>query len=311
MNLKIPASQMTAWLLVATLAPALCVVGRSGWLTVLAVAVLCGILCFCTWKYGTGDMPAWLCVLEILWLAVILGSVGRISGTSWKETDAIPIIPGVLMFIAALGVQRGGDGAARSGATLIWLVLPILLIVLLAGTADGDFRWVRTGLCEPDERLVSVLLLPCLCIFLPRQKTAHLPWGTVIVGTVTIAASVLMDATMGAEVAAGAANTFYEFSKGVSLLGIARRFEALVACALTGGWFAFFTVAFSAAYHLGEKISPRGGKWCVWVCAGLAIGILCILPKGLQGMAIGSLIFWVFLPLLTQGLGGRKKVEKR
>ena len=115
---------------------------------------------------------------------------------------------------------------------------------------------------------------------------------------------------MGSEVASGATSSFYEFSKGVNLFGVAERFEALVACALTAGWFALFTLILCAVYHLTEKIFFPASKWCVWIAAAASMGLMCILPKADSWMAIGALIFWGFLPVAAQGIGCAKNIEK-
>lgn len=302
MNNRIPTPQAAAWMLVATIGPILSIIGQSGWIAVLLVAFVCGILCVCTQTYGTGRLPAWLCVLEIGWLTLSLGSLAGASGTCWEETNAIPVIPAILVIVSALASQNGGSRAARAGATLVWLVLPVLAVVFLLGTADINIHWVRKEWNTPDERLLSLLLIPCLGVFLPRDKDRGSGWLVAVIGAAAVAASVVMDGVMGAQIAGNAPNTFYEFSKGVSLLGVAERFEALVSCVLTGGWFALFTVLLSGAYHLAERIIPGAGKWCVWLCAGIGIVVMCILPNGLPGLAVGNLIFWVFLPLITQGI---------
>lgn len=310
MNNKIPASQMAAWMLAATIGPILCVIGQPGWMVALISSVVCGILCICTQTYGTGRLPAWLCVLEIGWLALSLGNLAGASGTCWEETNADFVIPAILMIVSALAAQNGADRTARSGATLVWLVLPVLAVVFLLGTADINIQWVRKELNKPGERLLSLLLIPCLGVFLPRDRKRGGGWLAAVIGAATVVASVVMDGVMGAQIAQSTPNTFYEFSKGVSLLGVAERFEALVACVLTGGWFALFTVLLSSAYHLAERIIPGAGKWSVWLCAGSGIAVMCILPNGLPGLVIGNLIFWVFLPLMTQGIENGKKWQK-
>ena len=123
-------------------------------------------------------------------------------------------------------------------------------------------------------------------------------------------ASVIMDGVLGGTVASNVSNTFYEFSKSVTLFGVAERFEALVACVLTGGWFALFAMILSAIYHVAEKIFAPGAKYFVWIGVAFAAGIVYVLPKGTLWMGFGSLIFWGFLPAITQLLGGRKNIEK-
>lgn len=310
MENKIPDAQLHAWLLVATVPTVLSVIGWNGWLTVLLTALACGILSICVLACSKKEMPRWLCVAELAWLTVLLGGLAAESATCWEEADAFPAIPMVLLALSALAAQKGGLRAGRTGAVLIWFVLPVLGVALLAGTADADLTWIRQGIEMPDGMLITLLLIPCLSAFLPRQQGKRQYWLSILLGVIAVVTSVIMDAAMGAEVAAAAANSFYEFSKGVTLLGVAQRFESLVACVLTGGWFALFAMILSAVYHLAEKIFAPGAKWAVWLCTAIAAGLMCILPNKSEWMAFGSLIFWGFLPVAAQGIGGVKNMEK-
>lgn len=302
---------MAAWLLTASMGPLLSVVGANGWLTVLIAAVLCGALSFCVLTCGQRKLPRWLCVLELIWLTIFLGGMARQCETCWTEAVGFPAIPMIMLLLAPLAAQRGAIQAARTGATLMWLAIPVLGIVLLAGTADMNIRWVRPELEMPDSVLLSVLLIPCLGIFLPQKQTREIRRMIPAVAMVSIAASILMDAVMGQAVAKTANNTFYEFSKGISLFGVAERFEALVACALTAGWFALFTMLFSTAYHLAEQIFAPAAKWSVWFTAAVSTVLMCILPIDPHIMIVGSLIFWAFLPVTTQGIEKAKNIEKK
>lgn len=308
---KIPAAQLNAWLLVAAVGPIFSIVGRNGWVTVLLTAIACGALSFCVLTCKRESWPRWLCVLELGWLTVLLGGLAKISGTCWEEADAFPAIPTILLLLSTLAAQQGAFRTARTGATLVWLVLPVLGIVFLAGTADINPDRIRGDLEAPDGMLISLLLIPCLGIFLPRSSSKTARWTALVLGLVAVAASALMDAAMGQSVAEAADNSFYEFSKGVNLFGVAERFEALVACVLTAGWFALFAMILSAVYHLAEQIFSPTAKWSVWIVAAVSAGLMCILPNTDYWMAIGGIIFWGFLPVAAQGLGGIKNIEKK
>lgn len=311
MQSKIPGTQLNAWFLAAMVPTVLSIIGRNGWLTVLLTALACGVLSVCILACNQKEMPRWLCVLELLWLTALLGGLAAESAGCWAETDAFPAIPIILLVISALAARDGGVRAGRASAVLLWLVLPVLGIVFLAGTADRNWTWVRQGIDVPDGTLIALLLMPCLGLFLPHARSKKQYSICIALGVIAVIASVIMDAVVGTEVAQSAPNTFYEFSKSVTLFGVAERFEALVACALTGGWFALFTVILSAAHHLTEKTFLFAEKWTVWICTAAASGLMCILPNRSEWMAIGCLIFWGFLPVAAQGIGSRKNIEKK
>lgn len=311
MKSKIPAAQLSAWTLVATVGPILSIVGRDGWLTVLLVALGCAVLCLSALACQPNNMPRWLCVLELVWLIVFMGSIAKNSAACWENANAFPAIPIILLAVAAFAAYRGATGCVRMGATLVWLVIPVLGTVFLAGTADINPDWIRTDVQIPDGILIGLLLIPCLHLFLNEDSRKSSKWLPVIIGAIAVGGSVLLDAVLGPKDAIEASNGFYELSKSVNLFGVAERFEALIACGLTLSWFALFAIVLSAAYQLAEKIIPRAAKWCVWATAVLSALIMCILPNKADWMGVGSLIFWVFLPVLTQGIGVKKNIEKK
>ena len=311
LNHKLQTAQFGAWTLAAVIPAILSIIGRSSWIAVLPIALLCGGICLYVLRAEKMEASRWLWGLELLWLILLLGGLASQCATCWEDVNAFPAIPVILLAVAAWASCKGVWRAGRTGAVLIWFVLPILGVVFLAGTADVQWSWVRTEMTSPDGMLVSLLLVPCLGLFLPRKGEAKEKSFCIVPVVVAIIASVVADGVLGPEVASNVPNTFYEFSKSVTLLGVAERFEALVACALTGGWFALFVMILSAIYHVTEKIFAPGAKWSVWAGAVIAAGLMCILPKGAHWMGLGSLIFWGFLPVITQLLGNRKHIEKK
>lgn len=310
MQNNIPAAQLRAWLVAAAVPAILSVIGRNGWFTVLLMTIGCGTLCFCVLTCRIEKFPKWLCILELAWLTVFLGGIAKISGSCWVEANAYPSIPIILLILAAYASRQGAHQSARTGATLQWLVIPVLGLVFLAGATDIHIKWIPRELELPDGALIALLLLPCIAVFLPKERKA-LRWTGLVLGTAAVVGSLLIYGTMGVVAAKAAPNSFYEFSKGVTLFGVAERFEALVACTLTGGLFALLALILSVVYHLSQKTFPAVAKWSVWLCATASAGIMCILPNSDYWMAIGGVIFWGFLPVTAQGIGGRKNIEKK
>lgn len=286
---------INAWLLAATVPAALCV-SEDAWLGALCIGILCSVQ-FCFKKQWV--FSRWFYVLQLLWMPVFLAFAARESAVSWEDASlAIPII---LILLGAVAAHKGCARAADIGRVLAWVTLPVLLIVFLAGVADIRWEWISASTQHPNGILPGILLLPSLAVYLPVGKKADwLPIVPILTGVV---ASLLIQGTCGV--------SFYEFSKGITLLGVAERFEAFVTCTLTMGWFALLTWIFSVIFSLTEKILPAAGSYGVWIVAAIAVMLVCILPKNDGSPAWGTLIFWGLLPLLAQGLGIAKKVVKK
>lgn len=311
MNDKLTASQSKIWLLTASVGVLLTICGHSSWLTTLLTAAVCGIVSACSLGYGSGKMPKWLCVAELLWLALFLGGIALQSETCWKSKSVIPVIPIVLLLLSAWGAQYGAERVGRVSALLSWLILPICSLVFLAGAKSVNFEWVDNTAQMSDWLLPAVLLLPCLGLFIPNQQTKACRPIIIIIAVMAIAVSVWLDAALGISVSRSAENSFCEYSKSVTLFGVAERFEALVACVLTGSWFSLFTIILSSAYHLAESVLAGWGRRAVWCCATLSGFIMCILHIPAEILAVGNLLFWGFVPILSQGIDGEKKREKK
>lgn len=302
-------AQQGAWLIVAASGPMLSLVGRNPAGNVLAAAVACGLLCLlvlrCKVKPGK-----WLSLLQIVSTTILLGCIAGRSATCWEYDSDLPIIPWVLLIMAAFSARTGGGRARRAGSVFLWFVVPLIGIVLLAGIEELDVTKVRTTDGVVPWELIPILLLPCLRFYSADRSARITGKGIWPLGLIAVIGAFWMDAALGSQVAAQAENAFYEYSKGITLFGTAKRFEALVGCGLTVGWFAFFSYLLSIIHASGEKIGKGRGEPVIWICAGTAGSIMWKMHIPVEVAVILTLISWVFLPLLTQIIDRAKNINK-
>lgn len=308
MNSKVLPRQLMGWLLLGTIVPLLCLLGYNGWQATFFTALICGVITFWIIPCDLTNCPKWVSALELLWLPIFLGGIAAECSTCWDGQGKM--IPLALLVLSAWGAQLGAQTASRAVAILCWLLLPLLAIVLLAGGENLDLQWIERELDQSDGRLTAVLLLPGLAAFIPGNGRKKATWMIPVIGGVTVLSALWLEATIGTDVVKAVRNGFYEYSKGITLFGVAERFEALVACALTGGWFALFAIVLSAANHLAQNLKNGWGRGSTWLCALVGVVLMCTLHISPEILGFGSLIFWGLLPLLTQGLGLQKKSGK-
>ena len=121
--------------------------------------------------------------------------------------------------------------------------------------------------------------------------------------------SLLTAGVLSPAVATNIQGAFFEMIRGISILGVAERFEAVVAAAMTLGWFCLLSLLLTAAGHLGETLHQGWGRPTVWLTALLAAaGQAWAREVSPWFSALGALVFWCLLPLLGRR---RAPVEKK
>lgn len=309
MKKKVPIPQLTAWLIVAISAPALSLAGKVDWLSVVISTLVCTII-GCLILFAGTPIPRWVRGLELAWAILFLGTIGRESSTCWNRGPDASLLPLVLIVSATFAVRNGAQYGARSGAALLWFVLPGVLIVRLAGIGEMNFEYFTETTKTNTWLLTPLLLLPVLGRYAAGEDKRGLIKPILLSGIFVIATSIWITASMPPHTLTQAENAFYEYSKGITLFGVAERFEAASACLLTAGWFALFAFVLGLVFEILETERRGYGKFGVWCAAGATVLVMYNLHITLSAAGILTLIFWGFLPLLTQVIGVLRKLEK-
>jgi len=294
------------WLAVAVIAP----VGSlyvGNWLTALALIIACGSVAWLTVKFGKADNGKLLAGLQCLWLGLLIGKLMPHSLTCW-ESDS-HIIPAALLILAAFGAMHGAERASRVAAVLFGGVIFIVGIILLVGSKNLRINWLMPKLEWVNYDLIPIFLLPCLAGLYQRKREGKICAAIAVPGGVL---PLLLGGCLSPQVAAGAINPLYEYSKSVKLFGVAERVEVLVSCAITASWFCLFAWLLTAAGQFVENAKKESRRWGVWGCAAVAVAVyLCNMPISGEMLALGSLLFWVAIPLAAQCFGYAKKAIKK
>ncbi len=309
-NKKIPGSRMAIWITVALTAPLAALVGGANWISVAAIAAVCGIVSWLVCRFCDVSNDSVLCLIQIIWLGTFLGGIAGMSADCWEDGRPYPIVPLVLLTLAAFGAKDGGAKASRVNGVLLWFVMPILGIVFAAGAPSVQLQWLIPR-WELPVALIPILLIPCLGAFFPREERQFSWIAPVVGGTFAVLLAVFISGSMSPKVAAQTENAFYEYCKGINLFGVAERFEAIISCALTMGWFALFSLMFSAAGHLADTAHPGWGRAGVWGCAAIAAAVSLLGLRVGALMATGTSVFlWVIVPVLGRISSSRKNAKK-
>lgn len=293
---KITEKQASAWLAAAWAAPLAQTASGCGWPSVLLMGGACLLICWAMGKYPT-ENSRWRNLLQGIWNCAVISEVLRWSVYCWPDTRGTYAVPLVLLLLAAWAVS-GGERAARTGCVLLWPVTLLLGAVLLSGVPEMTWGRVTPTWQLPNAHLITAALLPALYAGREGKTDNRLLWGGAIFALVTsvVTAGVLSPAVSGKEQA-----PIYALSRSLSLFGVGKRLESLIAAAMTMGYYVTATFLLSA----GE-----GGKsvWCM--AAVSALLLISGLRIDSRLLALGTILFWVVLPAVSGLKKNFKKVKK-
>lgn len=304
--------QLGTWLLVAMSAPLASIAGRYAWYWNIGAGIMAAGVCAVVKRFAKKQCshPVY-CAVQWIWTMVVLIAIGRRSRQMWPDAGEGNLIAVALLLLAGWSVWGETSRPASVGATLVWFAGLLYLFLFAAGIKDVEFSQLVTKKETPGWDLLFVYLIPAVLNCGGYEKEAKVGWtaGYILFGATC---SILVGGILPDDLIRTTKEPFYEMSKSLSLSGVARRFEALTASAVTIGWFALASLLMNGMAVSAKAIREEAGRktgWSLAIAASLAI--LCEITIKEELLVLGAVIFWVLLPLMTQGIVRKKKdVEK-
>ncbi len=273
------ARRHSLWATAAVIAPLAHAASLTEWLPAIlmaAVALLIG-----KWvRLGTG----WLLTVQRLWSSVIIATVMHWSSAYWPDLPIARISPLLLLALAVWTVSVPGK-ASRIGCVLLWPLIFLLGAVLLSGTSEINLEYLLPTGKEAEPLLFTVLLIPALGKENKVSKNLKLGVAAVVVSVITVG-------VLSPAVAGRSQSGIYEMSRSLSFLGMAERFESIVAAAMTMGFYGVIT------YLMETGRQPKEKVWAYAIPASALY--LFKIQFSAWILALGSLLAWVVLPLLAK-----------
>lgn len=307
---KVNAATLGAWLFAAMTAPLSQIGTGMPWPFVLAVGAVCGILCWSIHCMSNGDcfQAKWYCFVQLLFLAIVTGAAASWTADCWPTGNAFPVVPLVLLAVASASAWDGAARASRTGGVVFWFVALLYAIILAAGVKNQRVEWLRPEWDFGGSVLVFVFLIPTAATFLPGEKGRGYGIALFAILTFGLAATLLTAGTISPAVVKEMTFPFYEYSKSLSLFGVAERFEAFVSVALTMGYFSLLSLFLSGAYHLAEALGKGAGRYGIVFCAGAAAMIMVLLSGNVMTwLLIPAALLWGVLPF---GVHAARRIKK-
>lgn len=244
-----------------------------------------------------------------LLLLLLAARAARTGAHAFRETAQSPLAACLLLGAALWAAFCGAEAAQRCAAVLLRLVLGFFLIVAVFSLPQLRAAWLRPA-AEPGNAMIcaGLLLAPGACAYLPpreREKRAGL-WllAPLAAAAAGVTAGVLSPALARGEM------SFLTLARSVSVLGVMRRFEALVSGAMLPAWFCLCSLLLCAA----EEAFTAAGLRRSAVRALTGFGALAFLyPAGAlktASVAAISAISCGLFPLLLPLVEGQKYFRK-
>lgn len=306
---KVQARALWAWSVAGFTAPAAQILGSVSWPLVLGIGLLCGTIWVVVSKATAEGWhgPKFVYGVEYIILVLALMLWASLSGQCWTTNKAVRIIPLVLLTLSSCAAEGGIRAGSRCGRTLFWALAAMFLLLGAFSLPDVQVRWLKPNDNLDVSSTLLVFLLPMVSLLLPREDGTRLwPWAMISTGT-GFAVALLSSGVLSPQVSGGTDGAFFAMVRGISILGVAERFEAVVAAAMTLGWFCCLSLLLTAAGHMAGQIHKGWERRGIWIGAFLAglgqwygeIPMVWIAPYV-------ALFAWVVVPLLGCGKKSKK-----
>ncbi|MGN0977532.1 MAG: hypothetical protein ACI4PH_05700 [Faecousia sp.] len=297
---EITEKQASAWLGAALAAPLAQTASGCSWSAVLLMGGACLLINWAIGKYPA-EKSRWLTILQGIWNCIVISEILHWSAYCWPDPGSTYVVLLILLLLGAWAASRR-ERAARTGCVLLWPMLLLLGAVLLSGIPEVEWKHLMPVWQMPDACLITVALIPALYSGRGGKTSGRLLWGVAIFAVVTamVTAGVLSLTVSGKEQA-----PIYELSRSLSLFGVGKRLESLIAAAMTMGYYVTVTYLLSAGGNTG------GEKRSVWIMAAFS-GLLLVGGVRIDSrlLALGTILFWVVLPAVSGLRKNFKKMKK-
>lgn len=297
------------WLLAAFIAPAIAVGCTLPWWLVLLCTLLSvglwylprpatplGVLMLRVW--GKGGI---LVLLQGVFSVVLVAQFALGTGSAFPDIPATPFLPLTMLAVAWYCVHGGEAACLRTGRVCGVVMTVMISAVCFFAIPRADFT--RLWLPQDSSHLWDYLLLLLVPLY-GRHLVRGAPirwWG--------LGAMIPAVASLLCRCIAGSDGSFYAMAQSVEVLSFAQRIEPLVSAAMTIGWFCVLCLVSFASVRLFRTLGCSHPKAEFFTF--LPAAVLILLRAQISATILFPLgtVYCVFLPLLTQGIGGRKKVE--
>ena len=198
------------------------------------------------------------CPAGLLLLALALGAAWE-SGRAFPQTEGRALAAILMLALGLWAVERGPAAAGRCAGILVWITGALCGAVLLFSLPQLRLERLRPVGSPLDAlKVLAWMLLPGAALIIkkrtPASQIPHWPWW---LAALEAAAAALVTGGILSPLLAAEPGSFRTLARGVSVLGVIRRFEALVNAAMLMNAFCLCILLLAAAEERLRAFDPR------------------------------------------------------
>lgn len=257
-----------------------------------------------------------LLTLYWLWLLLSLGLAARLSAAAFPQDHGVPLIPLVLVALAALVAAKDSGAVCRFGSVLLLFVAALVAFNLAFAAADVEPKnLLPAGNPGDGSAPLAVFLLPTASLFLrdrmDSRNTSYTRWYA-LMAVLALAVSLICVGALGLPLAQKSRHAFWLVSRSISVLGVMERFEAAISALLSISFCCLLAYFLTLSVKTAQSVVPLiGNQVAAWTNALLGFGAIWLAPLLPRWVWLaGSGLFWVLLPAITLGVVRGKKFVK-
>ena len=235
----------------------------------------CGMLIWLCQKYrhDISQIPKWLFILMLAWVGVKLLYILSETENCWQPDKSKKFVPIVIMLLASVSAGKGSKQVLNLTAILAAACVTGLAVISVIAIPEADIRLANQSSKWWSAEFAAASLLPISISILPQEKGKKNWKGFAAVAASCVVITVVINGVLSPWMVGNYENPFYEMSKALSILNLARRFEVIVASMMITGWFVTCAIYQSAATEVIDSLTGGKSKLLNWVMTLTIIGI--------------------------------------
>lgn len=291
-----------------------------GWLPAVAGGACAALLLYiCTrllGPKGLSEAARWPAgrVASALLAAALAGLAvwsARQGEYAFPQTAGKPLPAVLLLILAWAAVRRGREVPARCAGVLLPILAALCGSVLAFSLPQTRLAWLRPTWSTPKAlRACGALLLPGAVLCLPSsEERKGVPVSALAAALAAAVTAAVTAGTLSPALAQGP-DAFWSLSRSVSVLGVVRRFEALVSAALLIGSFSLSALLLNAARCMLDRLAPNKANQLCELALPILLALACLPGADLLSVCGAAAMIGSVYCVLIQRAGGKNQSKK-